>query len=222
MSLDKIHLRKLLKILYLPDGKRRSELRADIRNEIGKPDRDGDGGGDFHVPFWAAAKQHVAGAVDLRTEVKTLVKINKRRSRLYPALADGFLRWWNENRRWQNEPFAMLDESVHGRLDITELNAIVKVENLLALRVGEHSERIIYPYFSEEPLLGDEAARLGLWVLVETLRDHRAEDMRMLDVLRGASFGVSDVPFQGNEEKLLLQKYGAALDEWEKLKDEYQ
>lgn len=36
MSLEKIHLRKLLKILFLPAKKRRSELRKDIREEINR------------------------------------------------------------------------------------------------------------------------------------------------------------------------------------------
>lgn len=36
MALDNIHLRKLLKILFLDQGPRRTALRGDIREEIAK------------------------------------------------------------------------------------------------------------------------------------------------------------------------------------------
>jgi hypothetical protein len=95
MSIEKIHLRKLLQLFYLPDNRRRSLLRADIRIDLNKALGETTDGGDFHGPFWADAKSHVAREVDLRIKIKERIESNKGRARLYPLLADGFLSWWN-------------------------------------------------------------------------------------------------------------------------------
>jgi hypothetical protein len=65
MALDRIHLRKLLKILFLEPNQRRSALRADIREELNREAGGEGGGGDFYAPFWADAKAHVFGTRDL-------------------------------------------------------------------------------------------------------------------------------------------------------------
>jgi len=220
MSLEKIHLRKLLKIFYLPARERVAVLREDIRNEIQKERGEDTDGGDFYSPFWADAKNHVAGKVDLQAQVKSRIGSNKRRERLYPQLADGFLSWWNEKRRWRNEPFEFLPENVKVQFPIPKLRGVVKIENLLALKVGDQSNRIIYPYFSEKPKLPDEGGRIGLWLLGEALPNYRREDLRILDILRGTSFAAIDYPLQGNERDLFLSKYEGALKEWKKLRKE--
>jgi hypothetical protein len=117
MSIEKIHLRKLLQLFYLPANKRKSLLRADIRNDLNKALGESTDGGDFHGPFWADAKSHVAGQEDLRTAVKNRIASNKSRTRLYPLLAGGFLNWWDEKRRWRNEPFEFMSESVKAQSD---------------------------------------------------------------------------------------------------------
>ena len=96
MSIKRIHLRKALRLLYLPDSGRRALLRADIRNDLKKAqETEDDSGGDFHGPFWADAKRHVQGEINLFEKVKARIEANNRRERLYPRLAKGFLDWWN-------------------------------------------------------------------------------------------------------------------------------
>ncbi|MBC7101608.1 MAG: hypothetical protein H5U13_00045 [Parvibaculum sp.] len=220
MSLEKIHLRKLLQIFYAPNNKRISLLRADIRQEIAKNEGLSGDGGDFHTAFWSGAKQHALGTEDLRALTEVYIVRSAQRKRLCPLLRDGFLLWWDEKRRWRNEPFEALLPSPHGRVSFEELASTVKVENLLSLEGDDHSSRLIYPYFAEEPRLSAEAARLGLWLMGEAFP--RLEEMRILDVIRGTSFGTLDVPLQGNEEEVFQREYEAVLAEWRKLRNEYQ
>lgn len=159
--------------------------------------------------------------LDLTQSTEERIARNKRRGRLYPRLLEGFLQWWQEKRRWINEPFTFISENVKAQYYIDELKSVIKVENILALRIGDSSERIIYPYFCEEPALGEEAARLGLWLLKEALPRHETEDFRVLDVMRGNSFSLVDVPLRGNERQLVLEKFGALILEREKLRKEY-
>lgn len=217
MSLKKVHLRKALKLLYLPNAKRTSSIRADLRADLAENSE----GGDFHVPFWADAKDHVAEISDLRESIEERIKANEGRKRLYPLLGDGFLSWWNEKRRWRNEPFKFVPESVRAQLLIPELDLTVKVENLLALRMGDHSHRIIYPYFSEEPILNEEGSRIALALLQKALPDYGLSDLRVLDVLRGASRGASDTPLVGNEMEIFMRRYSVVLQEWQDLQAEY-
>lgn len=226
MSMEKVQLRKLLKLFFLPDAARVTELRKDIRQEIRKTAFPGAKGGDFHTPFWTDAKNHVAGRLDLAAQVDERIARNDTRERLYPELSKGFLKWWNEKRRWQNEPFQIIPFSVTAQLPIPEAGGVVKIENLLAVTIGpqstdNRSNRIIYPYFSEAPALGDEAIRLGLWLLSQALGQYAPEDLRLLDVLRGASFGTGDCPLRGDEQALFVRHYGSLLREWRSLWDEY-
>lgn len=222
MSIENIHLRKLLRLIYSPNNKRTSMLRADIRGELQKAVGKTSKGGDFHGPFWTDAKNHVAGIEDLHSKIKERVESNKGRKRLYDLLGDGFLEWWDEKRRWRNVPFEVLPESVKAQLLIPELGGTIKIENLLALKIGDQSHRIIYPYFSEEPPLPEEGQRIGLSVLNRGLSDYPIDDLRILDVLRGSSYGILDHALQGNENELLLSRYGDVLKEWKKLKKEYE
>lgn len=226
MSIEKVHLRKLLKLFFLTGAARVTELRKDIRQELKKAAFPGTKGGDFHTPFWTDAKNHVAGRLDLGAQVEERIARNDNRERLYPELATGFLKWWNEKRRWQNEPFQIIPFSVKAQLSIPEVGGLVKIENLLAVTVGpqstgNRSNRIIYPYFSEHPPLGNEAIRLGLWALSAGLGQYSPQDLRLFDVLRGTSFGIADCPLRGDEQALFVRHYGALLREWRELWDEY-
>jgi hypothetical protein len=136
-------------------------------------------------------------------------------------MTGGFLGWWNEKRRWRNEPFELSTTSPHSRHKFDNLGT-VKVENLISLRIGGGGRRLIYPYFADIPRLPLEAARIGLWVMGQALLDRDMDDMRILDVIRGASFGVADVPFEGNEEMIFLREYQAAQAEWQRLRREYE
>jgi hypothetical protein len=105
---------------------------------------------------------------------------------------------------------------------IPELGATIKIENLLGLKIRDQSHRIIYPYFSEEPALPEEGRRIGLSVLNRGLSDYSIDDLRVLDVLRGNSYGTLDHALLGNENELLLRRYEDVLKEWKKLKKEYE
>lgn len=220
MSVEKIHLRKLLGLLYADRRERRRILVSDIRNDRNKEQNGGGNGGDFHGPFWADAKDHVAGKLDLREQSEVRVASNKARARLYPLLTEGFLSLWNERIQWRNERFETYPISIKAQLRIEELNAAVKIENVVAVKILDGSSRIVYPYFSETPALPAEGARLGLWALKEALTDFRAEDFRIVDILRRSYFRPTEIPAHGNERELFVQKYGDVLNEWRKLRDE--
>lgn len=220
MSLDKIHLRKLLQLIDASDAKRVALLRADIRAELNKEDGPSEGGGDFYIPFWADAKDFVAGGCDLKEETKSRIDSNPRRQRLYPKLQDGFLLWWNEKRRWINEPFGLVSENLSIHLPIAELKVVVKIENVLGLTTGEHSHRIIYPYFSEVPVLTEQSARLGLSLLRDAFPQYDPDSLRVLDIIRSTSFSLRDVPLVGHERDLLIGKYTKLIAERAKFRRE--
>lgn len=220
MAVDRIHLRKLLMLMFLPDNRRRSELRKDIRGDLAREAGTEGAGGDFYVPFWADARADVFGANDLHASVQTRIDANHRRRALYPQLRDGFLVWWNERRRWTNEPF-QLGRSIKSQYVFTDPVGTVKVDNILSVRDAQNVEHYVYPYFTPEPHLSDEAARLGLWLLTTALPDVPAEEVRILDVIRGRTFSVDRIPLTGDEEQLFRRNYQTLFDEWEALRQEY-
>ena len=216
MTILNIHLNKLLRLMYAPERLRRKVLLEDIRRDEGRSDG---GGGDFYAPFWADARTHALGEGDLELLTTSRIAANKRRERLYPALSSGFLTWWNERRRWRNEPLTILPAPAKARLQLPSLTAVVKVEGIMGLDSGPDFERLIYPYFAEEPTLVLEAAGLGLWAMRAALpAKYSADDMRILDVFRGTSYGSVDAPFTGREEELFMSGYGGVIDHWKRLK----
>lgn len=221
MSLRQVHLRKLLRIFYLSPSRRDSLLRDDIRQDIAKEASDAPGGGDFYGPFWHDAKEHALGRLDLHSCVSDRVGSNPGRSNLYPQLRDGFLLWWEEGRRWTNEPFREVP-APKARYAFRDLNAAVKVENFLSVQDGSGDNHFIYPYFSPEPILQDEAARLGLWLIGRAIPTINWEEVRILDVLRGKTFSTDRTPLRGNEEDLFLKKYMTALVRSDELRREYE
>lgn len=215
--LNNAHLRKLLMLFYARSNLRRSKIREDIRAEL---ESDPSGGGDFYGPFWADAKNHVFGQVDLHEMVNERIESNDRRSRLYPQLRDGFFLWWNDRRRWTNEPFQP-GQSLKASFNFPSLAATVKVDNVLSVRDGLNVEHIIYPYFSEEPILESEAACLGLWLLSQAFPEITSNTIRILDVIRGQSFSLERTPLIGNEGEKFEQMYSVLLQEREELRRGY-
>lgn len=220
MALNRIHLRKLLKILFSEPNVRRSELRSDIREEIAREAGQEGGGGDFYAPFWADAKNHVFGTADLHNMVDGRVEANCRRANLYPQLRTGFLIWWNERRRWTNEPFRP-GRQLKAHFPFANLDAVVKVDNILSVRDGAGEEHVVYPYFSPQPELSENAARLGLWLLSSALPTVPLEEIRILDVIRGRTFSVDRSPLRGDEQEEFITRYSAALNERDVLRREY-
>lgn len=220
MALDRIHLRKLLKILLLEPNKRRSAVRSDIREEIAREAGLDSSGGDFYAPFWADAKRHVFGIGDLHEMVDARMDANARRANLYPRLRDGFLLWWNERRRWTNEPFRP-GRSLKAHFPFPGLDATVKIDSILSVRDGLDGEHAVYPYFAPEPLLSDNAARLGLWLTTRALPTVPPDEIRILDVIRGRTFSLDRTPLRGDEEDEFRRRYSELLRQREVLRREY-
>ncbi len=221
MALERIHLRKLLKILFLDPNRTRSAIRTDIREDRAREAGENSSGGDFYAPFWADAKNHVFGVSDLHESVNQRIDANYRRRNLYPRLRDGFLLWWNDRRRWTNEPMRP-GQSAKARFEFPHIAATVKVDNLLSVRDGLNAERYVYPYFSPEPVLSESAARLGLWLLSNALPDTPSESLRILDVIRGQTFALDRTPLQGDEEEDLQRRYVELLRQRDALREEYE
>lgn len=206
MALDVIHLRKLLKLLFLPqnilDGQIRSDIRQEIARELGT---NPSGGGDFHTPFWSDARDHAFHIADLHTSTEERITANQNRLRLYPLLRDGFLLWWNERRRWTNEPFIQI-VAPSARYSLPGIG-VIKLENMLAVRDAAGVDHFVYPYFAERPVLSEDAARLGLWVLSQGFPQIDSNELRILDVLRGRAFSLDRSALVGNEEETLNYQY---------------
>jgi hypothetical protein len=220
VGIDRIHLRKILKILFLDQRQLVSALRGDIREEIAREAGETEGGGDFYAPFWFDAKQHALGFADLTTCVEERIAANSGRSNLYPELRDGFLTWWNERRRWTNVPFTP-GSAVKVHFPFPGMNAVVKIEGILSIRDGRNVERYVYPYFAPNLVLGDEAARWGLWLLREALPNVDASELRILDVIRGTTCSLDRNSLRGDEEAAFRNRYVEVLRQREALREEY-
>jgi len=214
MTISKIPLRTLLTYFGLSPERRTAAVRADARAEIRKAGRPTSNGGDFHSCFWRDAKAHATGEVDLTDMTALRIDQVKSRKRLYPQLTAGFLAWWNENRRWINEDIVALPKPVKAPYSFHEIGGVVKVDNILALSIPGKGERLVYPYFSETPVLSPDVARMGLWLMGQALPDHRLEDMRILDVIRGTTFSVDKQPLIGIEGAQFVERYARMLDDW--------
>lgn len=221
MSLQNIHLRKLLKIMYLDGAPRVSALRADIRDEIAREIDVPSNGGDFYGPFWRDAKDHVFGVNDLHDQTRIRIASNPGRENLYSRLRDGFLLWWNERRRWTNEPFNQAP-SIKRAMRLPGVEAEIKFANILSVRDANNDEHFVYPYWFPTPTMTDEMARLALWALCEAFPQIDRNELRVLDVIRGQTFGLDRNPLQGNEPDIFGERHAAALRQWRQLRTEYE
>lgn len=220
MALERIHLRKLLKILFLDPNKLRAAIRTDIREDRARETEVDSSGGDFYGPFWADAKNHAFAHSDLHDLVRRRIAANPGRANLYPQLRDGFLIWWNERRRWTNEPFRP-GQPLRTHFPFPGLDAVVKVDSILSVRDGLDAEHAVYPYFAPDPVLSELAARLGLWVLTNALPTVPVHEIRILDVIRGQTFSLDRTPLQGNEEEEFSRRYVELLRRRDALRAEY-
>ncbi len=205
MSVESIHLRKLVQMLFAGEKHQLSLVRSDVRQDISRSLGDNSNGGDFYGPFWADVKDHVSGHADLRELTKYRISQNRRRERLYPVLTDGFLTWWDEQRRWTNAPFEIVKSpSTHFKFnDILT----IKLENFLSVEDDSGVRRYIYPYFYERPPLKNEAARISLWVMKRAFEALPFEKFRILDVPRGRIFSPDRCYLEGDEEEILKMRH---------------
>lgn len=220
MALNHVHLRKILKIMFLDEGAQRSAIRADIREEIARDSGTSGSGGDFYAPFWADARMHVFGTADIHGSVAARIAANEGRTNLYQQLRDGFLLWWNDRRRWTNEPFRP-GQTLKRQFAFPGLDATIKVDSILSVRDGRDEEHAVYPYFAPSPILSPAAARLGLWVLTEALPSIPPQEVRILDVIRGNTFSLDRLPLRGDEEDNFRRRYAAILETRRILREEY-
>lgn len=208
MSIEKMHLSKLLKLMYLPDNALKTELRKDIRAELKKVSGEStDGGGDFYQPFWYDVKQHVLKNEHISISTKKRIDDNYRRKNLYPKLEAGFLTF---AKRGDNQDIILLDKNPKGKYLVEGLNLTIKVENIMCLSIGG-KERLGYPYLFSMPPLTREAARVGLWVMERTLNDEEKNNMRIFDVMRSEFFSLENCPLDGDEKAILLANYRRIL-----------
>jgi hypothetical protein len=221
MTPKTIHLNKLLKLFQLSVRQLTSALRGELRNERDKLVGLKEGGGDFYGPFWSDAKLHVRGIIDLRIQTGARIEASKQREQLYPKLTAGFLAWFDELKRKTNKRVGWHEARVHNHYPFPDLDLTVKVDNLLALRIGDDDFRLVYPYFAKEPILSERWARVGLWAMGEALSEYSLTDMEILDVLRGRSFRGSRIFLKGDEEALFARKYAEVIYEWDDLRAEY-
>ncbi|WP_156649708.1 hypothetical protein [Methylobacterium sp. Leaf89] len=219
MSFDLVGLGTILKVIYSHKKDRDRFIREDVSKQIKKEQGlKTSSGGDFYVPFWADAKGHVSGALDLDVATRGRVAVNrKHKGRLYPILAKSFLLWWNEKRRLRNVPIRVIDERLTAKY-VVEDNGTIKIENTLSLIVGDEGRRLIYPYFCENPSLSEEAARIALCLMSASINSYEPSEMRVLDVIAGKSFSILDLPLEGNEKDLFHTQYGALMADWKKEK----
>lgn len=206
--------------MYAAPNLRIAKIREDIRTELGRERGEDLSGPDFYGPFWRSAKDHVFGIADLRDAVRAHIDANPRRANLYALLRDGFLTWWEERRRWTNEPFREAN-SLKGRYLFPRLNATVKVDSIMAVRDASEENHFIYPYFAPQPVLQQEPARLALWLVDAAIPALSIDELRVLDVIRGQTFSVDRTPLLGDEEQVFERRYAALLGEWDRLRREY-
>ncbi len=205
MGIDLLHLRRLLQLLYASERQLPALLKADIRAEIAKADGLASSGGDFYGPFWYDVREHVFERGDLRSLALERIAKSKSRERLYPVLTNGFLRWWETQRRLTNAPF----EQVASPTKILKINDIlsVKIEDILSIRDGLGVDRHIYPYFYESPSLKNEAGRIGLRILQRAFPALSLENFRLLDIPRGRVFAPDRSFLEGDEDIILQRRF---------------
>lgn len=222
MTIKVINLSKLLRLCALPENRLTGELRDDLRKErdklLGKKKR---GGGHFHYPWWDAAKDHTLGLCDLTQQTKLLVEAGVGRDRLYPLLTSAYLQWLERLRRSTNLTLSWSEEQVHTHYVVPGMDLTVKVDNLLALKLGEDHHKLIYPYFCEEPILLERWARVGLWLMRDALSKYDPVDMEILDVLRARSYSGGSVFLQGDEQMVFASRYSQIYSKWYELRPEY-
>lgn len=221
MPLESISLRKLLKIGFSDPSPRRSALREIIRDDRPRRDDVTEKGGDFYAPFWADAKAHVFGTLDLQQAVADRITDNWRRRNLYNQLRDGFLRWWGDHRRRTNEPFRP-GQLQRTRFEILKLASVVKVDSILSIEDGLGAQHYVYPYFFPRPELNEASAQLGLWLLTQAFPEVPAQAFRLLDVIRGRAFSIDQTPLIGDEEQRFLRMYTSLIQERDTLHRSYE
>ncbi|NIJ60662.1 trans-aconitate methyltransferase [Erythrobacter flavus] len=67
-----------------------------------------------------------------------------------------------------------------------------------------------------------DGARLGLWLLSQTFPTIPANELRILDIIRGTTFSVDRSPLTGEEEIEFRARYARLIEERDRLREEYE
>ena len=218
MTINVIHLNTLLRLFYMPENKLISELRKDIRAENKKEAGEAtSGGGHFYMPFWSDVKSHVLGLSDLKDSTSARIAKDPGKKDLYEKLEQGFSTLWD---RGGNQKVELIDKSPKGAYIIKEQDLTIKVENIMAITLNGN-ERLGYPYWFPHPVLSQEGACVGLYVMSKALETQEKDNFRIFDIIRADFFSLDNTPLQGNEEKIILENFKRISKLREKLKKEY-
>lgn len=221
MTIKVINLNKLLKICALPENHLIGALRDDLRTERNKLNGTKSGGGDFHAPFWSDCKAHVIGALPLTQQTQFRIEDHPPRKRLYEPLCDKFLEWFDQIVRGTNEKVGWSEVHAHNHYPVPGTDLILKVDNIMGIKIGDKATRLIYPYFSEEPILQERWARVGLWLMGEALENESPVELEILDVLRARSYSGAKLFPKGDEELIFKHRYAEIVERWTALRPEY-
>ena len=130
-------------------------------------------------------------------------------------MTQGFLSWWTQERSRFNEDIIPYPEQVRGECGFVDVDGKIRVENLLAYKIGGTRRRFVYPYFCEKPSLAAEPARLGLWAVSTALAKFDPDIVGILDVLRGTEARLTPTLLKGDEQQVLARNYSEVLAEWQ-------
>lgn len=217
MSINTIHLNKLLRFLYLPEKDLVSRLRGDIRDQIKRESGITSDGGHFYLPFWSDVKSHVLGREDLKISTAARIKSHPSKKDLYQQLEKGFLTLWE---RGGNQKIEILGKNPKGIYEVKKYGLKIKVENIMAITING-SERLGYPYWFPNPALSNEGARIGLWAMSQALADENSKNFRIFDIIRSDFFSLENSPLRGDEEAIMLANFERISKLRDKLSKEY-
>lgn len=221
MSIEKIGLYKLLKILSAKEALQISLVRSDLREERDKLLGNPSDPRDFYSPFWADAKAHVAGKCDLRIATQARIEDSDRRANLYPRLRDGFLEWLELERRSTNYDLVPAEQNFHTRFEFPDLHLLLKIDNVMGVKRYPSDIRLVYPYFCKEHALPQKWGRVGLWLMSKGFSQFDISEMEILDVMRGRSFSGKIIALQGDEETIFTRNFLELRDMWLRLRPDY-
>jgi len=221
MSFNEVNLNRLLRICGATPALTTRMIREELRAERSRIDGLAGGGGDFYAPFWSDAKSHVIGVLDLPEQIQIRIEHLTQRKRLYPALRDGFIKWFGDIKKSTNQNVGWYEAKVHNRFKFPGLDLMIKVENLMGLHIGHERHMLVYPYFFEDPILTEKWGRVGLWLMAASLPDFDPTEMHILDVIRGRSLSGSSTSLKGDEEAIFVTRYQQLFDEWKQLRSAY-
>lgn len=221
MTIEKIGLGKLIKLLSAKDADRIRIIRSDLREEKAKKLLLQEGGGDFYGPFWHDAKAHVAGRSNLRiTTIQRIADWDQRKT-LYPILCEGFLKWLELARRETNQPLVPTAKDFHTRFEIPDLHLLLKIDNVMGLQGEDSHARLVYPFFCKEHRLSEKWARVGLWLMSRGFTEFDLDELEILDVIAGTSFSGRKIRLNGDEEEVFRSNYQRLHAEWAALRPAY-